>query len=254
MNKKTPAEEADCRGETEFLKAAEEGDLIGMQECLAKATVAQKVIVNQPDRLGTTPISAAVQEGHICAVEYLIGLDVDLNKGDNGGFTPLYYAAADSGADNEAIVQFLLQTGKINSYSSRDFNADFCIFNFDSPLCWAAHWGLPGTMKELLEVVQFNDSIEDNGFSPFSWAIKGGNIEVIKLLISTGKVDWNHRNKDKRTPLALACESGQDEVIRLILSDGQGQVDTSQAIDGYRFHNSTFDRVYAGNRRRWRFV
>lgn len=58
-----------------------------------------------------------------------------------------------------------------------------------------------------------------------------GNVEVVRLMLSSGKVDLESKDANGRTPLALAALSGSAETLRLLLASGKVNVD-SRDTDG----------------------
>jgi len=53
-------------------------------------------------------------------------------------------------------------------------------------------------------------------------------VAIVKLLLSTCKVDVNAKDKDGRTPLLLVAEKGHKEVVKLLLSTGKVNVDAKE--------------------------
>jgi len=59
---------------------------------------------------GLTPIVAATQRHQYAAIDYLISVGVDINKGDENHLTALFYAALQN---DEAMYDFLLAKGAV---------------------------------------------------------------------------------------------------------------------------------------------
>lgn len=70
-----------------------------------------------------------------------------------------------------------------------------------------------------------------SGRTPVAAAAARGNVEVVRLMLSSGKVDLESKDADGRTPLALAALSGSAETLRLLLASGKVNVD-SRDTDG----------------------
>jgi ankyrin repeat protein len=100
-------------------------------------------------------------------------------------------------------------------------------------------------MELLLKRNDCNISWQDSsGRSPLSWAAASGHESAVKLLLETGPVDVN--SKDRRldwrinpsdhrfhwTPLFWAVESGNEVVVKLLLETGQVDVDFKDSRQG----------------------
>ena len=60
-----------------------------------------------------------------------------------------------------------------------------------------------------------------------SWSVRNRHEAVVKLLlINTGKVGTDSKDKFRQTPLSLAAESGHEAVAKLLLATGQVEVDS----------------------------
>ncbi|CAN9506114.1 unnamed protein product [Ophioblennius macclurei] len=73
--------------------------------------------------------------------------------------------------------------------------------------------------------------LDKSNSSPLHLAVRGGNIDTIRLCISTGaKID--QQQNDKSTPLHLACTQGATEVVKLMLSSVDHVEDVINLTDG----------------------
>ena len=94
-----------------------------------------------------------------------------------------------------------------------------------TPLSWASDMGHGGVEKLLIETghVEYDARDKEYGRTPLSWAARMGHEGVVKLLIETGNVDVDARDRYSRTPLSLASDGGHEGVLKLLL--GMGKVD-----------------------------
>jgi ankyrin repeat protein len=65
-----------------------------------------------------------------------------------------------------------------------------------------AEFGLETIVKLLLSTGKVDVNAKDkSGRTPLSWAAQKGYEAVVKLLLGTGKIDVNAKDKDRKTPL-----------------------------------------------------
>ncbi|KAJ4244821.1 hypothetical protein NW762_014400 [Fusarium torreyae] len=61
----------------------------------------------------------------------------------------------------------------------------------------------------------------EGGWMPLWLAAEDGHETVAKLLLSTGKVDPDAEDENKRTPLMVAAENGHEKIVKLLISTGK---------------------------------
>ncbi|GLD54804.1 transient receptor potential cation channel subfamily A member 1, partial [Lates japonicus] len=175
-----------------------------------------------------SPLHLAVNRGHNDLVELLLSYsatDCDL-EGDLGN-SPVILACS---INNCEALSILLKHG-----------ARFCKQNKlgHFPIHAAAFAGANKAMEVILKTgeelghsaVNHINYIDKSRSSPLHLAVRGGNIEAIRLCIATGaKVD--QQQNDKSTPLHLACTQGATEVVKLMLSSFEQVEDIINLTDG----------------------
>ncbi|XP_071108956.1 ankyrin repeat domain-containing protein 50-like [Haliotis cracherodii] len=158
---------------------------------------------------GRTPVMLAAENGHRVVVELLVneGADVTLldKKGDN-----LLHLACQGG--NVEVVKFVLSLGML-SINSRGLKKM-------TPVMTAADKG----HKEVVELLVSKGadvSLLDKGHDTLlHLACRGGNVEVVKFVLSLGMLSINSRGWKKMTPVMTAADKGHKEVVELLVSKG----------------------------------
>jgi ankyrin repeat protein len=59
------------------------------------------------------------------------------------------------------------------------------------------------------------------------WAVEKGQEEIVKLLLSTKKVDVDWPDANGQTPLSWAAEKGHEEIVRLVLKTGAVRINSN---------------------------
>ncbi|MBE3041707.1 ankyrin repeat domain-containing protein [Candidatus Bathyarchaeota archaeon] len=90
-----------------------------------------------------------------------------------------------------------------------------------SALLWAATWGVTVAARKALEAGANPGGEPIRGYtvpqSPLNRAAEYGYIEVVDMLLRTGKVDTNRKDRDGRAAIALAAGYGYAEVVDMLL-------------------------------------
>ena len=143
---------------------------------------------------GATVLHAAAAGGHVELVRELVGRECDVNAVKANGCTPLHDAAAHG---NTEVVRELSKLGATKSVVSSMFG---------TPLHRAALCGHVETVEALLDEVCESDLIRRDvthskaqvsecsvigtcnsfGETPIMWAVRRGQVEILKLLTSKG--------------------------------------------------------------------
>jgi ankyrin repeat protein len=211
---KTAADIARERGRIEIANMIE--NIMELFEALKKGDIpkAEKLLVNlrvpnARDKNGVSLLHWATFIGHAGIVRSLIEKGADVNIKDWNGKTPLHYAARIGDA---IIAKLLLENAAdINAKIERSFY-------------------VPEVFHELIvdkkedHVILGNWSAddylgEDLPLTALHFAIIGGDVATVKLLIEKGS-DVNSKTPGGITPLHLAAVSGNADVARLLLKRG----------------------------------
>lgn len=165
---------------------------------------------------GGTAFAAAVQNGHLDIIKYLVSCDADVDHPIHDGATPIFIAAYRGYIE---IVRFLISRGANLETPNSKGNTPFFICCQHCRLDIAA----------LLADHSVNlEPINEAGSTPFFFACQEGNLDVVKFLVAR---DVNcTRGKNGITPFHMACYRGHlDVVTYLTVEKGMNP----RAIDGH---------------------
>ncbi|KAK5125379.1 hypothetical protein LTR85_000488 [Meristemomyces frigidus] len=204
-----------------------------------------------------TPLHLAAAGGHKAVVQALLrsnGIAVDAK--DDGGHTPLDHAVrgnrvgvvklllskSDFGVHStdvacESEIMRYISTPLINAWIIGDLAMLKVVLScnrIDGTLCDV--WGqtllhyISGPKLQAASILDIEktrllidsgklslDCKDKEGCTPLMTAAKHGDAQLVKLLLASGKVDVRATNKDDDTPLLYAVGFGQAEVVKLLL-------------------------------------
>ena len=182
----------------------------------------RNVEADSKDNGGLTPLSWAALSGHEAVVNLLLGRsDVEADSYDDEGRTPLSWAAW---SGHEAVVQLLLGRSDVEADSENNGG--------QTPVSLAAGSGHEAVVELLLERSDVEaDSKDNGGLTPLSWAALSGHEAVVNLLLGRSDVEADSKDYDGRTPLSWAAWSGYEAVVELLLERSDVEAD-SKDYDG----------------------
>lgn len=193
---------------TEYLLAAEQGNLAQLKQCLLKG-----VNINSANRHGQTAIVLASLHQHYDCVAQLIAAGIDINKQDQTRLNPFLISCLNN---DLTLLRLILP-------AAPDLN---CLTRFGgvglTPACENGHLAI---VKELLTQTGINvNHTNFVGWTPLLEAIvlnDGGSTQqaIVALLLEHG-ASPHMTDKYGRTPLELAREKGFSAIARLLTAAG----------------------------------
>lgn len=193
---------------TEFLLAAEQGNVERLASCLAN-----KVDVNGVNRQGRTAIIIASLNKHYDCVALLIESGADINKQDQTCFNPFLISCL---MNDLTLLRMVLPANPDLGRLSRFGGVGI------TPACEKGHVEI---VRELLMRTEINvNHTNFVGWTPLLEAIvlnDGGakQQEIVKLLLDHG-ANPHMTDKYGRTPLELAQDKGYHEIAELLIAAG----------------------------------
>ena len=154
---------------------------------------------------------AACAKGKTIIVKLLLhSTNIDWNKKDCSGWTPLMYASSNGHTD---VVNLLI------SYSEEK-NIDFNVANRQgrTSLMFACLYGHLEIVKLILKLASIEINAKDvMGDTAFHWACEKGHLEMVKLLIQHSNIDVHTRNLVGATGFTTACSNKRHEIVRFLV-------------------------------------
>jgi len=191
---------------------------------------------NLLDHRGNNPLFWACHFGQNDAVSLLIKqFRMPINRQNFDGETPLLVSVMSGSFD---VVCTLLDAGA---------NPNIANGRAETPLHIAACFGYADICREIIKFGGWIDAEDDCGDTPLHWAVREEQIEIVRILLSSG-ADPYHLNEDDESPLNLAETVGTDSLVNVfdsIACSMDSEID-GEAY-GFTFMNSTdFSNVSKG--------
>ncbi|XP_067648838.1 ankyrin repeat, PH and SEC7 domain containing protein secG-like [Haliotis asinina] len=155
---------------------------------------------------GKTPLMVAAQEGHCRIFSFLIGKGANKSYVDNDGKNIFHWACKGGHVD---VVECVLPQYGVNINDK-----------YMTPLVQAAFWGHRDVSEFLLCMGADVSQTDPNRESVLHWACRGGQLDMVKYLLSLCSVDINSRGKGGRTPLMAAAMRGRTDIGLLLVNMG----------------------------------
>jgi len=193
----------------------------GFSNVLLRFLDSRDVTVDSKDNGGRTPLSWAAGQGHEQIVRLLVDRDdVEADSNDNDSTTPLSWAAAQG---HEAVVKLLVDRDDVEADSKDDTG--------QTPLSLAAEQGHVAVVELLVDRDDVEaDSKDDMGRTPLYWAAKRGHFAVVELLVDRDDVEADSKDILGRTPLSLAAERGHVTVVELLVNRDDVEADSKDIL------------------------
>lgn len=159
---------------------------------------------NTPTEITSQQLLSASLEGNLGYVQEAVKQDVDINKQDPSGRTPLMLASYNGHME---VVRFLLENEADPNATDNQGR---------TPLTFAASGSFPETVEILLENGAEPNKVDDaEGWSPLMWAAAEGNEQVVNVLLDHG-ADPTLEDKDKETARDFASNNGHSKTAELL--------------------------------------
>ncbi|XP_046567304.1 putative ankyrin repeat protein RF_0381 isoform X2 [Haliotis rubra] len=151
----------------------------------------------------------ATTNGHSDVYHLLVSEGADVSLADKNGRDCLMYACK---AGNMSIVRHLLSLKTININRGDHDNM--------TPVMTAAEAGHSDVYHLLVSEGANVSLTNDKGRDCLMYACEGGNMSIVRHLLSLKTIDINRRDHNNMTPVMKAAEAGHSDVYHLLVSEG----------------------------------
>lgn len=216
--------------ENDIYQDAANGELEKLNELLSTG-----LDINQGDDGGYSVLHWAAQEGQLETIAFLLEGGADPLKQDDQLYTPIDVAVAEGRVE---VVEFFLDILEPQSYREL------------SLLHVAAANGQTGSVRLLLDrnwAIDLPDPAKGER-TALHWAVQEGHLDVIQLLVSNG-ADINKKYDYGMPPLYEVAADGNTKIVKYLLDNG-ADIDakseagvTSLIIASCYFYSDQFETV-----------
>ena len=169
--------------------------------------------VNANNYKGQICLMYTAQQGRYEASKLLIEKKADMNRKDNYGWTPLYYASWYNKTD---IVNLLLENGAIDERKQIKLNKKFLT------VCDSENADIKKELQRLIKAGAEIETTDLGGFTCLMKTIEKGKYEASKLLIEK-EADVNRESRHGLTAMHRAKFKGQrnnTKIVKLLTDNG----------------------------------
>lgn len=187
-----------------FFRAIKNNDLQLVKQYLAQGIDPNCFTENDE----VTPIFIAAYMGHTEVAKELLKAGADLNVKDNYGNTP-FALAAKKGHIN--MLNLFIDSGKLEINRKKNTTL--------SPFYIAAYYGHDKILKSLINKMDVNHQ-DENGYTQLHLAVENEDLKVVEALLKAG-ANPNVRDKHGNTPFLLAAKDDNIEMMNLLIDSGK---------------------------------
>lgn len=196
-------EARDARENTVLHVAAENGHIGVVRQILSDT---RSKLINARNEIGRTPLHLAASRSHLEIFVMLLEAGADVHLVDKNLWTLLHCAVSAQSA-RSYLVDLIIRSGV--DVSARN--------NLGETALHIAGRNRPQDVIQALLDANAPMSCDDSGATPLHAAARNAHLVMVQLLLLTGCVDINHRDKNRNTALNLAAGSHGRAVSRVLL-------------------------------------
>ena len=186
----------------------------GWKKIVSALVSVYKCDANCKDKVGHIPLHYAAYEGRLEVVKFFfIELHCDPMSRNNNGHTALHLACSGGQLDT---AKYLIREANCNPSCENKFG--------DTPLHLACSNGHLNIARYLIREENCNPSCENSsGRTPLFSACDDGHLEIVQYLVRDENCDPSSCSKSRMIcdPFSYACRSNQIDIVKYLLSTGR---------------------------------
>lgn len=192
-------------GNCRYIPLLHHAAYFGYLEYVKRLVEAYHADIHTKDYYQNTPLHGAARQGHLEIVKYLMSLGADAMSRNHLGYTPFQEAAARGHLN--VVKLFVKMVG--NGFTKIDES---------TPLHSAAYTGKIQIVEFLIMHKADPNSRNECGDTALHEAIRGHDLDVVKLLIENFNVDVNITTRYGETPLCYARDFKCSDIEEYLIS------------------------------------
>ncbi|XP_067660111.1 putative ankyrin repeat protein RF_0381 [Haliotis asinina] len=181
----------------------------GNVEIVKVIITSNAVYINSREKGGSIPVMSAARAGHKAVFDILVEAGADLSLVNNNKETILHVACQ---GGNVEIVKVIITSNAVY-INSREKGGSI-------PVMSAARAGHKAVFDILVEAGADLSQVTNKEETIFHMACVGGNVEIIKCLMTHGIVDIDSRDRKGWTPVMHAVNAGHKEAFDVLVEAG----------------------------------
>lgn len=199
----TPIPQQEPGSDLDIHLACFSGDLVRVRNILSQGQ--EDINGKAGNSLGKTPLMQAAHGGRKEVFDFLVSEGADISLLDNYGFNILHWACRGGSVE---MVKYIL------SLNGMDVNTTGT--DGTTPVASAAWMGHKDVVDFLVGEGADVTLVSDLDENILHWTCQGGNVEMVRYILSQKFVDINARTKIGQTAADIAEVWGHKKVVRLL--------------------------------------
>jgi len=208
--------------------AASDDILLAEQLVYVFSVLGRRDFLASVDKGGKTPLHWAVEAGSKRIVKLLIENGAPWNAQENQGLAAIHLAI---GAINRASHEDIMRYRDVLEYLLSIVDLNMLDLSGVSTLHLAAELGDLESIRLLIQFGAWVNIKDYQGENALFYAIRGGQLDVIRSLVEEFNIDMNMLNEDEESVLDLCKSIGDQSLTDLVITLSNNQAMNQKKMD-----------------------